>query len=30
MWAQPDVWVQGDMCAKFKIELEFEFEQDLE
>jgi hypothetical protein len=30
MWAQPVTWIQGDMCAEFKIELEFEFAQDLE
>jgi hypothetical protein len=30
IWALPDKWVQGDICAKFKIKLEFEFKQDLE
>jgi hypothetical protein len=30
MWAQPDMWIQGDMCAEFKIEPEFEFVKDLE
>jgi hypothetical protein len=30
MWAQSDTWIQGDMCAKFKIEFQFEFMQDLE
>jgi hypothetical protein len=26
---QADMWVQGDICAEFKIELDFDFEQDL-
>jgi hypothetical protein len=30
MWAQPDTWIECDMCGEFKIELEFEFMQDLE
>jgi hypothetical protein len=30
MWAQPNTWIQGDISAEFKIELEFQFVQDLE
>jgi hypothetical protein len=29
MWAQPNIWVQADMCAEFKFELELEFGQGL-